>query len=116
MMKQLFISYSRKDADFTRKLAERFEAEGLDTWVDWQDIPPSIDWMKEIQKGIEAADIFLYLVSPDSISSAVCAEELKHAIANGKRIIPVIVRDFEFQIGAIGHHSLELDLFLAFTG
>src|SRR5215216_2317217 len=95
MMKQLFISYSRKDTEVTRRITERLEAEGLDAWVDWQDIPPSIDWMKEIQKGIEEADVFLYLVSPDSIASQVCADELKHAIVNGKRIIPVVVSDFD---------------------
>ena len=94
-MNQLFISYSRKDVDFARRITERFEAEGLEAWVDWQDIPPSVDWMKEIQTGIEEADIFLYLVSPDSISSKVCAEEVGHAVLNGKRIIPVIVREID---------------------
>jgi len=94
-MTQLFISYSRKDVDFARRITERFEAEGLEAWVDWQDIPPSVDWMKEIQAGIEEADIFLYLVSPDSISSRVCAEEVGHAVLNGKRIIPVIMREID---------------------
>jgi hypothetical protein len=94
-MKQLFVSYSRKDTEITRRITERFEADGLEAWVDWQDIPPSIDWMKEIEKGIEDADVFVYLVSPDSISSPVCADELKHAVSNGKRIIPVVVRDFD---------------------
>ena len=72
-MKQLFISYSRKDTEFTRKLTGRLAADGLEAWVDWQDIPPSVDWMKEIQKGIEDADVFLFLVSPDSIASPICA-------------------------------------------
>src|SRR6185503_10692011 len=94
-MKQLFISYSRNDTEITRRITERFQKDGLDAWVDWQDIPPSIDWMQEIQKGIEDADVFLYLVSPDSISSPICAEEVKHAVSNGKRIIPVVVRDFD---------------------
>ena len=94
-MKQLFISYSRKDTEITRRITERLQTDGLEAWVDWQDIPPSIDWMKEIQKGIEDADVVLYLVSPDSISSPICADEVKHAVSNGKRIIPVVVRDFE---------------------
>ncbi|MDD2922548.1 MAG: toll/interleukin-1 receptor domain-containing protein [Anaerolineales bacterium] len=94
-MNQLFISYSRKDTDFARKLAAQLETEGLEIWVDWEDIPPSVDWMKEIQKGIEESDIFLFIVSPDSICSKVCAEETAHAVANGKRIIPVIARDID---------------------
>src|SRR5215204_4772378 len=97
-MKQLFISYSRKDTEFTRKLTGRLEADGLEAWVDWQDIPPSVDWMKEIQKGIEDADVFLFLVSPDSIASPICTAEVEHAVLNGKRIIPVIARDFNAQV------------------
>jgi len=97
-MNQLFISYSRKDVEFARRITERFETEGLEAWVDWQDIPPSVDWMKEIQKGIEEADIFLYLISPDSISSSVCAEEVAHAVLNGKRIVPVIAREIDIKV------------------
>src|SRR4026208_2624822 len=98
MLKQLFISYSRKDIEITRRITEQFEAGGLDAWVDWQDIPPSIDWMKEIQTGIEDANVFVYLISPDSISSTVCAQELQHAVLNGKRIIPVIVREIDVKL------------------
>jgi hypothetical protein len=94
-MGQLFISYSRKDTEIARRITTRFEKEGMEAWVDWQDIPPSVDWMIEIQKGIEEADIFLLLTSPDSLRSPVVADELAHAIKNGKRIIPVIVRDID---------------------
>ena len=94
-MNELFVSYSRKDTEFARQLTERLKAEGLDAWVDWLDIPPSVDWMNEIKRGIEAADIFLFLVSPDSIASTICAEELEHGVLNGKRIIPIIVQDFD---------------------
>lgn len=94
-MKQLFISYSRKDIDFARRLTESFAAKDFDAWVDWQDIPPSVDWMQQIQMGIEQADIFLYIVSPDSITSEVCSREISHAVLNGKRIIPIIAREFE---------------------
>lgn len=94
-MKQLFISYSRKDIEFAKRLTESFAAQNMEAWVDWQDIPPSVDWMKEIQMGIERADIFLFIVSPDAIRSEVCAQEVSHAVLNGKRIIPVIAREFD---------------------
>ncbi len=94
-MAKVFISYSRKDIDFSRQLTERFENEGFDAWVDWQDIPPSVDWMNEIKQGIEEADVFLYLVSSASVTSQICKNELDHAVLNGKRIIPVIVQDIE---------------------
>jgi len=96
-MKQLFISYSRKDTEFAKQLSESFAAQEMDAWVDWQDIPPTVDWMKEIQKGIEEANIFVFIVSPDSIRSSVCAEEVAHAIKNGKRIAPVVAREVDMK-------------------
>ncbi|MBK8824017.1 MAG: toll/interleukin-1 receptor domain-containing protein [Anaerolineales bacterium] len=95
-MNQLFISYSRKDTEFARRLADSFVAQKMEVWVDWEDIPPSVDWMREIEKGIEEANVFVFIVSPDSINSKVCAEEVAHAIKNGKRIAPIVARDVDF--------------------
>jgi WD40 repeat protein len=92
-MASLFISYSRKDIDAAHKLAEAFKGQDLDFWIDWEGIPPTVDWQKEIEKGIEEADIFLFLLSPDSCKSNVCRQEIEHAAQNGKRLIPVVVRD-----------------------
>jgi len=94
-MASLFISYSRKDIDFARKLTEAFKGQDLDFWIDWEGIPPTVDWWKEIQKGIEEADIFLFLISPDSVKSKVCNQEIDHAVINGKRLIPLVVRDIQ---------------------
>ena len=94
-MASLFISYSRKDFEVARKLTEAFNGQGLDFWIDWAGIPPTVDWWNEIQKGIEEADIFLFLLSPDSVQSKVCKQEVEHAVKNGKRLIPLVVRDIK---------------------
>jgi hypothetical protein len=39
-MSDVFISYSRKDIAFARLLNKALEESELDTWIDWQDIPP----------------------------------------------------------------------------
>ena len=38
-MTDVFISYSRKDGDFARRLTNALTASGRDVWVDWEDIP-----------------------------------------------------------------------------
>ncbi len=92
-MTGIFISYSRKDSIVARKLIEEFKAINLDVWVDWEDIPPAVDWLDQVLQGIEQADAFIFLVSPDSAASEVCKVEVEHARKNHKRIIPVVVRD-----------------------
>lgn len=94
-MPSLFISYSRKDIIIAQKLSKALEDQGLDCWIDWEGIPPTVDWWNEIKKGIEAADAFLFLLSPDSSRSKVCEQEIEHAVLNGKRLIPIVVRDTE---------------------
>lgn len=92
-MTGIFISYSRKDSAIAQKLIKEFESIDLDVWVDWEDIPPAVGWLDQILRGIEQAEVFVFLISPDSIKSEVCNVELEHAHKNAKRIIPIVVRD-----------------------
>ena len=94
-MTKVFISYSRKDIEFAKRLTGELQKSDLDFWVDWEGIPPTVDWWKQIEKGIEEADAFLFLISPDSAASKVCGREIEHAVKNGKRLIPLIVRDIK---------------------
>ncbi len=97
-MTGIFISYSRKDSAVARKLMQEFKTINLDVWVDWEDIPPAVGWLDQILQGIERADAFMFLVSPDSAISEVCKVEVEHARKNHKRIIPVLVRDVDPKI------------------
>jgi len=94
-MTTLFISYSRKDLEFAKKLTSSLTDIGLDAWVDWNDIPPTADWWETIENGIESSDAFLCILSPDSVASEVCNREIDHGFKNGKRMIPIIVRDVD---------------------
>src|SRR5688500_16232281 len=94
-MAKLFVSYSRRDSIAARRLIEAFRSIDQDVWVDWEDIPPAVDWLEQIFRGIEGSDAFIFLISPDSIASEVCNVELKRADLNNKRIIPVLLRDVD---------------------
>ncbi len=92
-LSDVFISYSRRDSDYARKLDAALRAAGHDVWVDWEDIPPTADWWSEIQAGIEAASTFVFIISPDSVTSDVCHREIDHALQCQKRLVPVLYRD-----------------------
>jgi WD40 repeat protein len=91
-MAELFISYSRRDQAFVRRLAAGLEDRGKDVWVDLDDILPSAPWMAEIKVAIAEADSVVVVLSPDSVASEVCGNELQHAIDLNKRLIPVVAR------------------------
>jgi WD40 repeat protein len=90
---RVFISYSRRDSPFVRRLFEMLEARHVGAWVDWEGIPPSAEWWGEIQSAIQGAEAFIFVMSPDSLTSAVCQDELDHAVRHNKRLIPVLYRD-----------------------
>src|SRR5256885_8192523 len=55
------IKYSRKDARFVRELADVLNSRDLDLWVDWKDIPPTAEWLAEIDSAIDATDTLLFV-------------------------------------------------------
>jgi WD40 repeat protein len=88
----LFVSYSRADADAVRRLCEALVAHKREVWVDWRDIPPTAQWREEIRAAIDAASAVVFVLSPAWVASAECRRELDHAAAQGKRLIPVVLQ------------------------
>ena len=89
-MADVFISYSRKDIEFAQRIHQELEARNHEPWVDWQDIPPTAEWLDEVYAGIQAADTFLFIISPDSVVSEICTLEIEHAVQHNKRLVPVV--------------------------
>lgn len=90
---EIFISYSRQDKDFVTILHNTLCQNGHNPWVDWSDIQPAEDWWAAIERGIEAASIFVFIISPDSIASKVCRQELEYGLQHNKRLIPLLRRE-----------------------
>ena len=94
-MADVFISYSRKDKEFVHGLHQALEARDRDAWVDWEDIPLTAKWLEEVYSGIEHADTFAFVISPDSVASKVCNLEIDHAAQNNKRLVPIWHREVD---------------------
>ena len=92
-MSDVFISYSRNDSEFVRILNKALENSKRKTWVDWKGIAKGTEWWKEIEEGIEGADTFVFVISPDSVASTVCQDEINHAVKYNKQILAIVYRD-----------------------
>jgi hypothetical protein len=91
----VFISYSRKDSTQAQKIIAALRALNIEVWVDSNDIPPGEIIESTLFQGIEKATVFLFLISPDSVESDWCNKEITYAEHNGKRILPVRIRETE---------------------
>jgi hypothetical protein len=90
-MQQIFISYSRKDIAFVRRLAADLEKAGYDVWWDLTDLRGGDDWVRVIPAAIEASAFFLVVLSPNSAISDWVEKEYTQALGSGKKIIPIML-------------------------
>lgn len=91
-MPNIFVSYShndREDAELIIKLLTRFD-EDYDIWWDFQ-IRSGTNWRESIKTEIRTRDIFIFLMSKDSMASEFCHEELRIAHETGRFLLPIVI-------------------------
>ncbi|MGQ4649063.1 TIR domain-containing protein [Lyngbya aestuarii] len=89
----VFISYSRADSDLARKLNDALQMQGKTTWFDQESIASGSDFQQEINRGIKACDNFLFILSPRSVASPYCGDEVEYAASLNKRLVTVLHRE-----------------------
>jgi hypothetical protein len=103
---RVFVCYSRKDTEFLTWLSAGLRERGC--FVDYDQSPQdpkSITggiaaedaWWTRLEEMITAAEVVVFVLSPDSARSPVCDEEIAFAQARGKRVVPVLWRPIDFQ-------------------
>jgi tetratricopeptide (TPR) repeat protein len=88
----VFISYSRDDLDFADQLDATLRLAGYETTLDRHGIRAGELWETRLGEMIRDADTVVFVLSPSSAASKVCAWEVEEATRLGKRIIPVVCR------------------------
>lgn len=106
-MNEIFISYSRGDLDFVRKLKESLNYAGIDPWIDFEDIWPVTKWQDEILIAVQSCHDFIFVISPSSCQSKYCEWELIEALKHNKRIIPVKAEEIDPSIVPISLQDIQ---------
>lgn len=102
-MAKIFISYSRQDAPFARRLASALSDAGADVWIDVEDIPAGMKWSTAIQEGLYQCEAMLVIISPYSMKSTNVEDEWQFYLDKRKVVIPVRLHPAEvhFQLNRI---------------
>jgi hypothetical protein len=90
-LSHIFISYSKRDKDYARKLVNKLRDEGFDVWIDDRRLRSSEDWWSSIVLAIWNCDAFIALLSPASDSSRWVQREVTLADGRGKPIFPLLL-------------------------
>ncbi len=101
--KYIFISYCSSDSDFSQKLVDALEGEGLPFWYDKNELKAGDSLLDKIQLAISKAEYFLIIISPNSINSNWVQTELKSAMSKQiegieRFVIPVMIDHCEIPL------------------
>lgn len=95
MIHHVFLSYSRKDLAFMKRIQTDLQRAGLVVWTDEQLEPGTTSWQVAIEKAIRNAGCVMCIFSPDSANSQWVREELNYARLNNIQIMPLLARGDE---------------------
>ena len=101
--RNIFISHSRTNSKWAKRLAKELVSNGLHVWLDEDIIKPGSSLQREIEKALRESDTIVALVDEDTANSPNLFFEMGLAFAMGKRILPVI-------LGEINTSKLPFDL------
>ena len=96
----VFICHSSEDKSFVNVLAARLMERRIHIWLDMIEIQVGDSLITKIEDGLRTMDYLIVVLSPDSVGSAWCQEELRSAmsrqIAERKTIVlPVMLHECE---------------------
>lgn len=103
MKNKIFLSYSYNDRPWVEQFAIALEKEGIDVWFDFHDMALGENITERLQSALRASNTLVVLLSSNSVKSRGIFFELGAAIADSKRIIPIVIDD-------VGYEQLSLPL------
>ena len=78
---KIFLSHSKKDIDFIKKVKHDFDYCKIDTWLDEIDIQHGESWLDQIfENGMPTCNAVLVYITENSISSPMVKKEIDSAI------------------------------------
>lgn len=95
-MAKIFVSYSRKDKNEVYPIVEMLQQNGYECWIDKKRINSGEVFKQLIIEAINECDVFLYMMSENSVKSEWVKKEYCLAKRKDKKIIPVLLKGAEY--------------------
>lgn len=83
-----FICYSHSDRESVYRELLRLREAGINVWYD-EGISPGSEWEDEIANAIGQCEHFVFFVSPQSVTSRHCLDEVQYAQRNNRNLVIV---------------------------
>jgi hypothetical protein len=91
----VFLSYHSGDAEWVGTVKTALEAKGLRVWIDREQLRPGDLFPSALARAVDSVNCVVLVLSRGSIASAWVEEEYNLALANRRRVVPVLIDDVE---------------------
>jgi len=89
---RLFVSYSRVDEAFVRKVSRDLKKHHINVWLDVFDIEAGASWSRQIGAALDTCEAMILILSPDSMASGNVEDEWNYYLDKHKPILPVLYK------------------------
>jgi TIR domain len=93
----VFLSYASKDHQWVSEFASALQTHGVETWFDAYNIAPGDKWQERIQEALRQSNTLVLILSSNNLDKPWTFFEVGAAIADRKRIIPILLEDVDIQ-------------------
>ncbi|PJF40224.1 MAG: TIR domain-containing protein, partial [Chloroflexi bacterium] len=90
-MSHIYISYSRADTEVAERFRAALQERDYRVWMDAYDLTEGDTWADQIERAIRDADVFVVLLSRNSVISRTIGNEILLALKRQLPIMPVIL-------------------------
>jgi hypothetical protein len=105
----VFVCYAHDDRDVVVEQVAWLREGGIQVWYD-EAIEAGSRWSDDLARAVEGCSAFLYFLSPRSVSSRHCLDEVHFALECGRPIVPVEIAPVTLtpglQLSLGGQHRL----------
>lgn len=94
----IFVSYAHKNSAEVMRILERLWAKGYRIWYD-EGIVPGSEWTDYIASHVRNSAAVMLFISPESVASKYCNQEIVYALKHNKPILAVFLEKTELSDG-----------------
>ena len=91
----VFLSYSHHDTKWVQEFTSVLKTSGISTCFDVNEIDPGEKWQEAMQKALRESKTLVVFLSHNNVNSPSTLFELGAAVADNKKIIPILVEDLD---------------------
>jgi hypothetical protein len=84
----VFVCYAHDERDIVLEQIACLRSQGFEVWFD-EGIEAGSRWSEDLARAVDGCAVFLYFLSPTSVSSRYCLDEVHFALECGRPIVPV---------------------------